>query len=113
MKLRPILGYRDPQWLVAFNPILDVAISGDSHEPQFSPCLKIARSIAQGYALGIEHYADMGPLDHIGGKQQGHSLYAALDISKGGALDLNLGVGRGFENESDKWVVKMILGLPI
>ena len=44
MELRPIAGYRGGDWLVSFNPILDMALSNNvSREPNFEPGLKVTR----------------------------------------------------------------------
>ena len=112
-ELRPILGWRGDKWLFAVNPILDVALSGNaSREPVFAPALKIARTIGEGMQLGIEHHADMGPINHIPAfNQQNHVLYGVLDMQKGG-FDLNFGIGRGLTSVSEQWVAKMIIGIP-
>ena len=113
-ELRPILGWRGGAWLVAINPIIDAALSGGtSREPVFAPALKVSRAVAEGVQLGIEHYAELGPIHHIPDfNQQNHMLFGALDVQKG-ALDLNFGVGRGLTSASEKWVVKMIVGIPL
>ena len=113
-ELRPILGWRGGQWLLAINPIVDVALSGGaSHEPVFAPALKIARSVGEGAQLGIEHHADMGPFNHMPAfNQQNHVIYGVLDLQKG-PLDLNIGIGHGVTSASEKWVAKMIIGIPI
>ncbi len=112
-ELRPILGWRGDKWLVAVNPIIDAALSGDvSREPVFAPALKIARTVGEGTQLGIEHHADMGPIHHMPAfNQQNHVLFGVLDIQKG-AFDVNFGVGHGLTSASEKWVVKMIVGIP-
>jgi hypothetical protein len=44
--------------------------------------------------------------------QRAHSLYAVTDVEKGGYV-VNFGIGRGFVNEGDRWVLKAIVGLPL
>ena len=112
-ELRPILGWHSGPWLIALNPIIDAALSGDvSRVPTFAPALKITRSIGAGTQVGIEHYADMGPLQHIlPFNQQDHVLYGVLDLQKG-PIDVNIGVGRGLTGVAEKWVLKMIVGIP-
>jgi hypothetical protein len=112
-ELRPILGWHSGPWVIALNPIIAAALSGDvSRAPTFAPALKIARSIGAGTQLGIEHYADMGPLHHtLPLNQQDHVLYGVLDLQKG-PIDVNFGVGRGLTSASEKWVLKMIVGIP-
>lgn len=112
VELRPIVGWRNDKWLVSFNPILGIALSGNSREPVFAPALKIARTVREGLQLGIESYSDMGPLHHSPPyNQQDHMIYAVADLQKG-KFDLNFGIGRGVTSASEKWVAKMIVGIP-
>jgi len=104
-EIRPIVGYRDADWLLSFNPIVGTDLAG----PQkgvltFAPAFKIARSAGDGYALGAEYYAELGRLSHFApGSEQSHILYFVLDTQK-----LNFGVGRGLNGATDRWTVKAI-----
>jgi hypothetical protein len=104
-EFRPIVGYRDDDWLLSFNPIVGTDLAG----PQkgvltFAPAFKIARSAGGGYALGAEYYAELGRLSHFApGSEQSHILYFVLDTQK-----LNFGVGRGLNGATDRWTVKAI-----
>jgi len=104
-EIRPIVGYRNDDWLLSFNPIVGTDLAG----PQkgvltFAPAFKIARSAGGGYALGAEYYAELGRLSHFApGSEQSHILYFVLDTQK-----LNFGVGRGLNGASDRWTVKAI-----
>ena len=113
LELRPIIGWRGGPWLVSFNPIIGAAMSGDtSREPSFAPALKVARSVGEGVQVGFEHYADLGGIHHIPAfNQQDHVLYGVVDIQRK-AFDLNFGIGRGVTGASEKWVAKMIIGIP-
>jgi hypothetical protein len=112
-EIRPIIGWRGGPWLVALNPIVDLAFSsGVSHEPSFAPALKIARAVRDGLQVGLEHYADLGPIHHIPPfNQQDHVLYGVVDWQKG-RFDFNFGIGHGLTSASEKWVAKMIIGVP-
>jgi hypothetical protein len=104
-EFRPIVGYRNDDWLLSFNPIVGTDLAG----PQkgvltFAPAFKIARSAGGGYALGAEYYAELGRLSHFApGSEQSHILYFVLDTQK-----LNFGVGRGLNGATDRWTVKAI-----
>ncbi len=104
-EFRPIVGYRDDDWLFAFNPIVGTDLAG----PQkgvltLAPAFKIARSAGGGYALGAEYYAELGRLSHFAPRsEQSHILYFVLDTQK-----LNFGVGRGLNGATDRWTVKAI-----
>jgi hypothetical protein len=114
MEVRPIIGYRDVRWLLSFNPILNMGLAGNiSHQPQFEPALKATHSLIEGVRGGLEYYGSYGPLNHmLPGDQRGHSVYAVTDVEKNG-FDVNFGIGRGFVNEGDKWVMKAIVALPL
>ena len=104
-EIRPIVGYRNDDWLLSFNPIVGTDLAG----PQkgvltFAPAFKIARNAGGGYALGAEYYAELGRLSHFApGSEQSHILYFVLDTQT-----VNFGVGRGLSGASDRWTVKAI-----
>jgi hypothetical protein len=114
VEFRPIIGYRDVRWLVSFNPILNMGLAANvSHQLQFEPALKVTHSMGEGLHGGLEYYGAYGSLNHpLPGNQRAHSLYAVADLVQGG-YDVNFGIGRGFVNEADKWVMKAIISLPL
>jgi hypothetical protein len=115
LELRPILGWRSEQWLVAVNPVLEISLQGPDahHSPDFAPSLKVARTVAPGIATGIEYYADLGPLSHWDpGTEQQHTLYWAIDIDRK-PWNINFGIGRGLTSDTDRWTVKMIIDIPL
>lgn len=113
IEFRPIIGYRDAQWLASFNPILNASLAGDaSHEPRFEPALKLTHSMGEGLRGGFEYYGAYGPLNHpLPSNQREHSLYAVADVEQDG-YDVNFGIGRGFVATQDRWMLKAILALP-
>lgn len=114
MELRPIIGYRDARWLVSFNPILNMALSSNvSRRPQFEPSLKLTHRLAGEARGGVEYYGEYGPLNHmLSGDQRAHTVYAVVDVETDD-LDINFGIGRGFVNAADDWVLKSIIALPL
>jgi hypothetical protein len=114
LEVRPIIGWRDPQWRVAFNPVLDIYLAGPdhSHPPDFAPALKVARSVNDWAALGFEYYLDLGQITQLQPyAQQQHMLFIAADIDlKPWAF--NFGVGRGFGDDTDRWTIKAIIEVP-
>jgi hypothetical protein len=113
LEFRPIIGWRDDDWLLSFNPILDADLSGaGSHKPSFETAFKIARAIRGNTMLGIEYYGEYGPLGNFApAGERPTYLYATLDADLGG-IDVNFGVGRGVRGAEDRWVVKAIVALP-
>jgi hypothetical protein len=114
MEIRPIIGYRDAQWLVSFNPILAIGLAANtSRQPQFKPALKLTHRLGDGMRGGLEYYGAYGSLTHpLPADQRSHSVYAVADVETRG-YDVNFGIGRGFVNAGDTWVMKAIIGLPL
>ncbi len=113
MELRPIIGYRDAQWLLSFNPILNVGLAASvSRQPQFEPALKLTHRVSAEMCAGFEYYGEYGSLSRLSpADQRSHTVYAVFDVETAG-LDVNFGIGRGFVNAGDEWVAKGIIALP-
>ena len=63
------------------------------------------------YALGIESYNELGTLNNLGHlSHQSEVLYGVVDTEIK-YFDLNFGVGRGLTPASDRWVLKLIVGV--
>ena len=115
VELRPIIGYRDPQWLIAFNPAIEESFRSryTSTTPDFSPGFKVARKLTSDMALGVEYYNDFGPIDHFDrASRQSQQVFLALDFD-GKPVPFNLGIGRGLNAASDKWTLKAIFEVPL
>jgi hypothetical protein len=109
LEIRPILGWRGTDWLFSFNPTVGFDLAGEeSGVVMFHPSAKIARSIGERRALGVEYYADLGKLSHFAPREeQSHTLYLVLDTE--GKVGINFGIGRGLTNATDRWTIKAIL----
>jgi hypothetical protein len=113
-ELRPIVGWRDPDWLVAVNPILEFDFAGPNkgERPSFAPAVKVARRVVEGLAAGLEYYGDFGPVGRSTPRaEQSHTLYLAFDVDRAPWV-FNVGVGRGW-NAADRWTVKAIFEIPL
>ncbi len=110
MELRPIMGIHTERWLFSFNPIVNLPLSqGGLNKAAFEPALKIARSINPNLELGIEHYSGYGALNRLQGyRNEDHTVFAVADI-KTQTMEINFGIGRGYHNAEDRWVVKSII----
>ena len=115
MELRPILGMRWNRWTFNINPIVDMPLSKEGiRAAAFEPAVRLSREVSEGLELGIEHYSGLGPLrDLAPSSQWEHSVYAVADIALKKNMDLNIGLGRGYKNSQDEWVMKAIVALPI
>lgn len=114
MEFRPIIGYRQPEWAVIVNPVLsyDVTKGYRAGGMNFSPALKLSKTLAAGLAGGIEYYAELGKLAHLSPRaEQSHTLYLAIDVDRK-PLIFNFGIGRGLNSATDKWTLKAIFDFP-
>jgi hypothetical protein len=113
-EVRTILGWRGEAWLLAANPIFTGALSADtSRKTNGTLALKVARRAMEGLAVGLEYYADYGPLsDPLPHDRQAHTLFAVFDYDRKG-YGLNFGVGYGLGGAADRWTVKAILEIPL
>jgi hypothetical protein len=114
VELRPIFGYRDASWLLVTNPVLGYDLSPGYRRGglDFSPAFKVARTVTQGIALGIETYSELGKLADITARsEQQHTLYATIDVDREPWV-FNVGIGRGLNPATDRWTLKAIFDIP-
>ena len=108
MEIRPIIGWRNPQWEFIVNPIVDMGF-GSQGDVDFVPAARLARKITDDLSLGVEYYTDLGrPGSFLPFEQQSHQVFAVADF-KVGVIDVDFGVGYGLTEGSDRWVAKTIL----
>jgi hypothetical protein len=113
-ELRGMIGYRDPEWLVAVDPVFGWAMAGPdrSVRPDFDLQVKASHEIAKGLSFGPEYYAGFGPLGRSPAfADQDHSLFLALDVDRAPWV-FNVGLGRGVSHASDRWTMKFIFEVP-
>lgn len=107
-----VLGMTRGGWLLAVNPILGWDVSGGGKTPDFDLALKLSREMGHGYALGVEHYAELGAADHIHvGRESAQSTFLVLDLEYKG-WNINLGIGHGWTEPADKTTLKAVFGIP-
>lgn len=113
-EFRGIVGMRRGDWLLAMNPILSTPLNRSVADNTVDLDLdfKVAKNVDGGLALGVEHYAGLGPVSRLTfGSASSQTTFAVLDY-EGKGWDINLGIGHGWTEAADRHVVKMILGLP-
>jgi hypothetical protein len=109
LEVRPIIGIRNADYELIFNPIVDAGF-GRYGELDFAPALRVARKLDKDLFVGLEYYADFGPIGNFPKlADQQHTLFAVTDF-KLGVVDVNFGVGYGLTPSSDRFVIKTILG---
>ncbi len=112
-ELRPIVAWEDERFLFAFNANVSTSLAGEDakHGPEFEPAAMAVVKIAGLVSAGLEHYAGLGPFSgFLPIDKQEHYLYEVANLLAFDALELNVGVGEGLTAESNKIVVKMIVG---
>jgi hypothetical protein len=95
VEIIPIVGLRAARWHLVANPGFDRALSGKQRATSFQPAAKVAYRGLGRNDYGFEYY------------EESRVLYAAWD-GKLGKSDINLGIGRGLANATDRWVLKLI-----
>ena len=109
LEIRPIIGVRNADYEFIVNPIVDASF-GRFGEVDFAPAARLARKLGPDTYVGLEYYADFGPIGAFPKlEDQQHTLFAVTDF-KLGVFDIDFGVGYGLTPASDRWVVKTIIG---
>ena len=110
VEVRPILGYRSGRDEFIVNPILDYALDKHNYRPDFAPAVRYAHALSESWKAGIEHYADLGPLDgNVPDRQQAHTTFLIVEWSYR-SVDVHVGLGHGWTRASDETVAKTIVG---
>lgn len=115
LETRFIAGWRDPEWLLAVNPVLgfDLSPGFRGQRPDFDLGLKVSRRVGEGLAAGIEAYSGRGPFGRpVSWHEQDNRVFLALDVDRG-PLVFNVGLGYGLTQAADRWTVKAIFELPV
>jgi hypothetical protein len=108
MEIRPIIGWRNPEWEFIVNPIADLGF-GRFGDIDFLPAARLARTFTKDLAFGLEYYTDLGrPGSFLPFEQQTHQLFGVVDF-KVGDVDVDFGIGSGLTPGSDRFVAKTIL----
>ena len=113
MEVRPIIAWEDERWLFVVNPIVDISLAGPDYGagPTFQPAAMAKVKIAETVAVGLEYYADLGPIAGILPlSQEEHYLFEAANLLSVKNFELNVGLGEGLTPASNAFVGKMILG---
>jgi hypothetical protein len=107
------VAFEDARWLLVANPILELSLAGPeaSAGPSFAPAAMAKFKLLGVVALGLEYYADFGPLSAPAPlREQQQYLFEAVDLLAVPHWELNLGVGEGFTHESNALTLKAIVG---
>ncbi|WP_085315705.1 hypothetical protein [Derxia lacustris] len=115
-ELRGIVGLRNRDWLLAVNPILNRPASrgGTLDEPMSLDLFgKLMRTWGSELALGVEHFAQLGPVRRPGfAEGSAQVTYAVAEWATASGFTFHTGIGRGWRGGDDKIVFKALIGLP-
>jgi hypothetical protein len=107
-EIRPIIGWHLEPIDIIVNPIVDTAYDGLKNL-RFVPATRVAYNISHVWAVAAEEYDDFGPLrGFYAPRDQVHQLYAVVDRT-GGIFDIEVGLGFGLTEASDRLTLKLIL----
>ncbi len=109
-EFRPIIGWKNDDWLIAVNPILGFQLSGpDKFRVDLEPCAKIAYNTQLGFAVGAEYYAGLGFIGDgfLPPSQQEHLLFGVIDLVSPARSRTEPG---GSPAHESPWEVNLALG---
>jgi hypothetical protein len=107
-ELRPIVGVHLGPWEIIVNPIVDIPL-GRKMSADLAPAARVAYSLTDRWAIGLEHYADYGTVPRFQpADRQQHTVYAVVDLTTA-PYDVEFGVGHGFTAASDDVVLKLLV----
>ncbi|QEM03579.1 hypothetical protein DIU31_008635 [Mucilaginibacter rubeus] len=113
LEIRPIVDKKWNKLYVSLNPTLEKSFKGPDQNRgfTFSPNVKGSYDVTKVVALGLEYYGSTGPFFHYDPiKQQDHQLFVATDLNADPKWEFNGGIGYGFTSNSDRAIVKIIIG---
>ena len=113
IEIRPILGWRGGNWHALLNPGLQASVTGPEREVDFEPSAKLAYRLRPNLHLGLEYFAEAGPLSHPLPSSPRRELGLLTLDAKAGALELTLGIGKGLTSASDQRVGKLLVSLAL
>jgi hypothetical protein len=107
-EIRPIIGWHLHPVDVIINPILDTQYDGVKNL-DFAPAVRVALNVSPKWGVGVEEYADYGPIRKFRGRgDQSHQLFAVVDHTAS-LMNIEAGIGFGMTSASDKLMLKLIL----
>ena len=108
-ELKTIMGWNSPQWNYAINFNTGGSSNSGSEPVSEDIDFKINYVYSAITQLGIESYNEMGPLRRFQGlSSNSKTLFAVIDTEVGGH-EVNAGIGRGLNSNSDQWIIKFIV----
>ena len=108
-ELKTILGWNSPKWNYAINFNTGGSSNSGSEPVSEDIDFKINYVYSDVTQLGIESYNEMGPLRSFQGfSSNSKTIFAVIDTEIAGH-EVNAGIGRGLNSNSDQWIIKFIV----
>ena len=107
LEVFPILGYRAGRYHLTANPSLEFSSEGEDRGWEFSPKLKLAYELGKGSHVGLEYHVDAGKFTNLAPRaRRMETAYLTFD-SRFAGQKINLAMGHGTTNKSDRWIVRI------
>jgi hypothetical protein len=113
LEIRPIIDKQIGPWYFSFNPVLAQTLKGEGTRTgiEFAPNAKIGFDVTKVVSPGLEYYGNLGPVGHISPvRHQQHMVFTVIDLNVDPRWEINAGVGVGLTHDTDRLILKMILG---
>lgn len=112
-EIRPIIDQHIGRWYWSLNPALERALVGENvHQGfEFSPNAQVTYDLTRKVNLALEYYGAFGPVrafDPFLRTQQ--TIFPSVNLDFGDDWEFNAGVGPGLTRETDRLLMKMIVG---
>jgi len=113
-EIRFIIGKHIDEWLISFNPILDMPLSQPyvHQAPFFSTATRVSRDITPEIALGAEFYSNLNQLGQPIAYPSTQQLGFLMMYYDGKPIAFQAGVGKGFSHSTDSLTLKAIFSAP-
>ena len=107
--ITPILGVNLPNdYQFIFNANMTFAVDGAGSA--FEPSFRLVKRISNNWTVGIEHFANLGPIGYIlPWNQEMQTLYGVAETKFKG-LEVGFGIGYGLTNASRGLALKTSIG---
>ncbi len=114
-EIRFIIGKHIDEWLISFNPIVDMPLSQPyvHQAPYFSTGTRVSREVMADLALGVEYYSNLKQVNQPINYQNTQQLGFLMMYYDGKPISFQAGVGKGFSNSTDSLTLKAILSIPL
>ncbi len=103
----PILAYRHKRLHLIANPGVEYSAEGEDKGWSFVPKAKLAYSLNDQHAVGLEYHVDAGNIRHLAARASRlETAYLTWDAKVAGK-QVSLALGHGTTHRSDRWALRV------